>query len=257
MKNIPGGGHQQGSNQGQPSGEKKTARGFLSLGHAFFDKYKSDIAKNHEDKKIDSTWIRYGAIAAIIYTAIAFVLMFIGSYQVFISRDTERSQLRAYLAVTKIEVHCCELPDVEQGATREIRKTVAVFVKNGGQTPGSNVRTMIGQVEFPFDSIFPSGLNFNDPIADTSRLVTPTIETSEYMLPGDEKAFSASAQPLAVMRVQFRLSRMIIFGHIEDTSIFGEMHVTDFCKVYSITFSGNEDFAGCPVHNGERHEKPR
>jgi hypothetical protein len=253
MKHKSGQWDDQSNNKAKPPQEKKLARGFLSLGHAFFEKYKADKYKDQKSKEIDSSWIRHGATAAIIYTAITFVIMVVGGYQVFVSRDTERRQLRAYLGVSKIEMHCCALPDIEQGITREIRKVITVVIKNGGQTPASDVRLRGGQFEYPFDSLFPANLDFDMPISNARPTAAPQTEGSEYLLPGEEKPFSIPAAALAIMRTQERLSRVIIYGHVEGTDVFGDRHVTDFCKIYSFDFDGTENFTGCPGHNGERY----
>lgn len=246
-----------------PPTDKKIARGFLALGQTFFNTYKAEIAKAEKDKDAERKWLKLGAKAAIVYTVITAVIMGINVYQasiskrqVRISEDTEIRQLRSYLGISKIEVVCCDLPNIE-GPPREVRQIIRITVKNGGQTPSSDVRVRLGQLELPFfqPNISPN-MNFDDPVSSGAAAITPFSEASLYILPGLEKSFAGPAATLPIMRAKSRQARVVIYGHVEGTNVFSERNVTDFCEVYSVGPDGLDNFEACPQHNNERPNKP-
>ena len=179
------------------------------------------------------------------------VIMIVGIIQAGITRDAENKQLRSYFSVEKISVECCMIPN-EEGPPVETKQLVRVSVKNGGQTPGSNVRVRVGEIEIPFLISDTSGLNFDDPVTSKMTPRAPFSEASLYMLPGATKDFSAPINPVHVMRALARMSRLIIYGHIEAIDVFGDRRVTDFCQTYSWSARHEETFTACPDHNNER-----
>ncbi|MEA2728181.1 MAG: hypothetical protein QOF70_2656 [Acetobacteraceae bacterium] len=258
MKNKPGGGDQQGGKPSQPPGERKIARGLLSLGNAFFDKYKSDTAKDDRSRQIDSNWIRHGAKAAVAYTAITFVLMIVGGYQVYISRDTERRQLRAYVAVSDFSVLCCAV-DIERSGYQERKKFAKIIVKNGGITPASSVRVSVGAVEYQRGLPFPSNISYGTMSTSGKVTVAPNGESivtpaSYYILQGSTETFQAAINTLQMMRTKNGLSNTIVFGTISYIDVFGQKNDVDFCRIWEVYADDTDGYPDCPEHNNATGE---
>jgi hypothetical protein len=258
MKYKPGGGDQQGGYPSQPPGEKKIARGFLALGQTFFTKYKSDKEKDHADRQIDSAWIRYGAIAAIAYTGITFVLMIVGGYQVYISRDTERRQLRAYVAVSDFGVLCCDV-DIERSGYQERKKFARIVVKNGGITPASSVQVSVGTAEYQRGLPFPSNINYGAVATAGKITVTPNGEpivtpASYYILQGSVETFQSLINVPQMLRTKNGLSNTVVFGTISYIDVFGQNNYIVFCRIWEVYADGADGYPDCPEHNNATAE---
>src|SRR5580704_9537714 len=125
-----------GQNEENPAGNNRQIRGFLSLGHAFFNQYKADSSQAKEERDADRPWIRKGVKVAAAYTAITFVIMVWGGWQIIISRDTEHRQLRAYVGV--------QPGDIENFGTQS--QKIKIVRKNYGTTPAYDVGfSVLGQ----------------------------------------------------------------------------------------------------------------
>lgn len=158
----------------------------VRIGQTFLNKY---IASNKEDndyKSINQRWTKITAKAAIIYTLITIFIMCVSVAQVIIARqqmtvskDTEMRQLSSYFGIEKLEVFCCKVP-VFEGPPKEDPQVIKITIKNGGLTPGSDVRVRVGEIEMPFNDAFVPESMLHDEASHGPPVVYPFIEASLY-----------------------------------------------------------------------------
>lgn len=231
---------------------KREYRGLLNVLHSFLNQYKTNSTNDNERSKQDSKWIKAGAIAAIIYSGLTVVIIVAVICQAWTARDQEQRQLRAYIGIDHIDVDCCGHVDEYSSTEKSTENVVHIYIKNVGQTPASDVRVKMGFVEiFPATLPFPDRINFALEHSTGPPQAFPRIEASRYMLPEDKEFYTATPSPTAIMRAQNGLSKVVLFGHIEFTDVFGTRHYVDFCELYFTDYFGNQNFETCPQHNGE------
>jgi hypothetical protein len=185
----------------------------------------------------------------IIGIVLLFAYTLFQGFQLVVSRDTERRQLRAYIGIIDIGLQCCSPIGADPiNNPSEISNVVTIIVKNGGITPASNVRTYTNWGQLAFNTAFPTSMDYNDAPREAH-----IIEASLLILPGGERRFNhAVTKSISLFRAaKDRKVRAMIYGHIDYTDIFGRERQTLFCTIYSVTNIGADNNESCPEHNGE------
>jgi len=220
MKNPTQGRDPHRDNPTEIAEDKKASRGLLALGHAFFNKHNADTAEENEQKRIERQWIKCGVRAAILYTAVTTVVMVCAITQVWVSRTTEKRQLRAYISVA---------PDPKQGSSviidkdkRSVQAIVALV--NHGITPGKHIQ-LWGAAKALERPITDAKLNDSE---------TSLFRQQFSSFPGDELTNAGIGTQLTPtewdnVTVNSPKEVLYVFGFITYEDIFGDSHRTDFC----------------------------
>ena len=124
--------------------------------------------------------------------------------------------------------------------------------KNGGQTPASSVRVSFGFQEYSHGQPFPSDIVYNANIYASPTAGEHATRTSYYMLQGDIEHFWTVPNFPMFLRATNGISSVVIYGTIEFVDIFGDTHMTDFCRMYQAFTDKRRGYEDCPEHNGER-----
>lgn len=231
-------------------GQRKDIRGMLSLGHAFFNQYKSNSAEEKEDKHRDRVWIRRGAIATITYTFLTVVIVIFSFRQISISRDTEVRQLRGYLGIVahSISIRCiqCSQIPVPTSPTlpEDIQDGITFELKNFGLTPALK----------PWMCADVKAVSYGEPITKEEanalfsecdrpsgmRQLKPTV------WPTEGRPWSARLRsPSDIVAVRNKKASVFFFGRVNYQDVFGYSRNTYFCFQYAHAPTGEDGFLGC------------
>lgn len=213
----------------------------------------SDGNHDHADQKQRSGRIFTKTLETI---GILLVIITAGStaLQLGVNRESEHRQLRAYLGMEDIKLNCCEAVAHYETNGQESTHTMAVTIKNGGQTPASEVRVNMAFTEIAKLAPFPDAM----PIPNIAGVAIPagsTVTASLYMLPGDVAKFYAGVDDLMFMRARARMSDVIVVGTVTYVDTFYQHRVTDFCRVYQRYASDTDGYPACARNNGDREQR--
>jgi hypothetical protein len=215
---------------------------------AFLTSFAKEIKSNttYTNKHRDPyKWIKYGSIASIIYAGFTLVIIFIGGYQGYLTRqavtvaaDTERRQLRAYVIADKASVAL---------TGRSLVGTVEL--RNSGQTPAYDMMTK-SQMHTEAASVV-----FSPPPFES-------VELDRAIL-GPQSIVSASTKPLsispentvAIPAFQNGTGIIYLWGETEYRDVFDRKWVLSF-RFRSHHFDGNNwVMEPAPDGNEEREKK--
>lgn len=187
-----------------------------------------------------NTWIAVGTVA----------LVLIGLGALWVSRDSEKRQLRAYVLVTDSGIACASCGDTEikfptfPGTTN----AYVMVLQNSGETPASRVRVVstwlnVGRpgaelpAHFTFPDARPDALHS---FFSSSELGKDEVGTS--ISPLTDRAVAALKAAGA------NTSTVFLYGHVDYCDIFGEPHSTAYCFKYERGVG--DKLPKCPRFNG-------
>jgi len=175
-------------------------------------------------------------------------LFLIGIGALYVQRDTEERQLRAYVVLTDFGVFCIECGDtvLHDVALLGIKNSIRYRIENNGQTPASKVTSVTSW--WPVagsDAKLPANFGFPDhPIegrisqSDIGR--DKTKDTASGIDDADIGTFKAAGD---------RRSTLFIYGHVDYCDVFGHPHTTAYCFIYAR--NGGTHLPICESYNGE------
>ena len=194
----------------------------------------------HQNQKENTALERKNQAIAISAVVGALILVAIGMIQACVTRDTERRQLRAYIAVD-IPDHALS-PPINQ-------PTLHLNIRNTGQTPALRVEHVTGIDIRPYP--LPRDNDFS--IGPVTTLPEPVT-----VFPGNLAVFGISEipkrpfTPAQSTEVQIgNTKRLYIWGTVNYSDVFENSHYTNFC--FSIDgiaqLATPYHFEACDQHN--------
>lgn len=168
--------------------------------------------------------------------------------QAAVASDTEKRELRAYLAISHFGLFCadCETDSLSSNILPQMRDTIRYRIQNSGQTPASNVTTstnwwpITGKVtRLPKDFAFPEHAPYTfDSESDIGR--SGTKETAAQIGNADIRTFQLAAQGTMTL---------FLYGRVNYCDVFGVPHSTAYCFVY--VPNAGDHLPLCDRYNGE------
>lgn len=220
-----------GSHRGQSSHD--TARNGESAHTA------GDTAGRWKDP---NTYIALGTVA----------LVLIGLGALWVSRDSEERQLRAYILVTDFGVVCPPCGDTTLNLPKfpgGLNSALMMRIQNSGETPASHIKPTFSwwPVHRPGTHL-PAGFKFPDLGATDSQHLNSSSELGK-----DEHGDAIG--PLTrggIATLQDAASdgdTVFLYGHVDYCDVFGHPHSTAYCFEYERGLGDN--LPKCDRFNGE------
>ena len=174
--------------------------------------------------------------------------------QWWITRDTARRQLRAYVGFQSATVEDTKEPGKSNGR-------IAMVLKNFGQTPARNVRA---EIMVCFVPKAPNANMAKLPDDFAYALPAPSEEARKTMLWGydylepsrDRPSYSDQLKTVQFFTTDFIKNNSIyIYGKIAYTDIYDFNHVRDYCFLYVPDNPPDFRLVTADAHNDEREAK--
>jgi hypothetical protein len=158
-------------------------------------------------------------------------------YQVSISQDVEKRQLRAYVEVIFVENNNAVI-----SFSPDKRLIFAFYMQNKGQTPAFNVKGAghVEMIKYPIDRNFDFPLNFSE----METTLFPNNTDPHYLYLYHDVLTDSEKKQIAFEGDY----RFVMYGTITYTDAFGEDHFTTMCWTYYLS-AGNGYTSRCHLHN--------
>jgi hypothetical protein len=204
---------QQQRGSGQPSRETPIA------GSEIHQPETNTKCCNTKDK--NKHWLEYATgLFAFIAAIGAIGAAIFGGVQAWVTRDTEKRQLRAYIGInTSVAMHV----DNEK---------LTFAVDNFGQTPANRMRVFSNWEFLPVSKGLPPDFNFSDQgrcpdqnVMDSYSPIFPKTYITHQRL-------HCAGEFDKLQRAQRKEFDAFLFGHIEYVDMFNKKRRTDFCFLY-------------------------
>jgi hypothetical protein len=174
--------------------------------------------KPTQPHKTRHTWLEKSAVA------IAVLAFLAAAGQGWIARDTEKRQLRAYLAIS---------------STNSVTYTpqkMDILIDNFGLTPAKNVRVFSSWEFLPFGQVLPNDFTFAD------KPGCGVMANQKNMQPGVSLIMPKNAIPAShdycpdeyanLLKAERKELNAWLYGEIDYLDVFDEPHKTTFCGLY-------------------------
>jgi hypothetical protein len=174
---------------------------------------------------------------------------------------TSEIELRAYVGITNVEMHCPSA-DFPEGTIlvpqeRETFKPDCVIFTaiNGGQTPATAYTMHCNNYWTPYGFGLPPGFNYPDydsetAIDESTGLAHRPLASESTIMPGKENRSNGFINVDLVRRARNKEVSLYIYGHADYADVFGNKRATEFCYMYVPNLTGEgENFFTYHEHN--------
>jgi len=212
--------------------------------------YQSANTDEAEYKRKNLRWTRGTTVLIAAYTVLTIGIL-------YVSRDQERRQLRAYIGPigAQVGLHClkCDVALKTVRLSDGIDNTVLIPLKNFGLTPAREVTLCAGFHDTKVNWTFRTSISdkrFMECERDDSVNRVGTI------WPGDNVPVSVIVDyPDDFISASNVLTKLYFYGKIDYYDVFGEERASYFCFIYKLTkisdIKSIEQFLSCENPIGE------
>jgi hypothetical protein len=187
-------------------------------------------------KKPKRDWYEKWSIGllALTFVAASFAAAFTG-HLASIAKDTEETQLKAYVGVVGIGLQCgtCDQANWSPGQPLLADKdAVLILSQNGGKTPAYDTVAGVGWYPTTHGGQLPADFAFPDHKRDPTMR---SIDSRSELLPGQQMTHSekfGADDVTDVWRARRKDIDLFLYGHIDYRDVFGKCHTTPFCGRY-------------------------
>ncbi|HWY63489.1 MAG TPA: hypothetical protein VNW15_16440 [Rhizomicrobium sp.] len=179
----------------------------------------------------------------------------IGWWQVLISRDTAKKQLRAYVGIKKLSFEISNTHKNTAVVNGIFQHFMVAEVQNFGSTPAKEVKYIgyISRTDFGIE--LPDDFNFDGPNDAVTASQSGSFISTFLLFPGQSEISKAAITDIAALNdliaAKARQKSVYFWGRIYYRDIYGRSWRTKFCQVWEPWHPGGERFVPYYKHNEE------
>ena len=204
-------------------------------------------------------WEQEKKVLEVLAVVFIFVYTSIQGCQLWLIRDQEKRQLRAYIGIIDDIILTCPLCDTANPG-KPIRLTIkdifankiSIQLQNGGLTPAYNGIVNAGAWQVSYGQGLPKDFNYPYIPVPPTDFILPSLNGIGYLNPGEKSPVMVEiGAPIiqAIIQARRHIISLYFYGEVDYDDVFNVRRRTPFCAEYIPDDNPRAITGSCPGHN--------